>query len=186
MKKLLALTVALCLFCISFAFAENVASDGSPLQLDDFTLTLNAGMVYQLSEKITNQVYLTVFPYAASGDGFTNFNFVPTGERGPVTADMVNNSAEQTKQQIIDGLTAQGVTLNSLEYGEAVDYVLGNTPCVYCDIVMDIALQSYPLKTCQRTLYFGEEGYVVTISVPANAEAIDPLMEQIGRILSWN
>lgn len=184
MKKLLALTVALCLFCISFAFAENVASDGSPLQLDDFTLNLNAGMVYQLGEKITNQVYLTVFPYAASGDGSTNINFVPS-ERGTVTADMVNYGAEETKQQIIDNLTAQGYTVN-LEFGEAVEYMLGSTPCVYCDTVMDLAYQSYSIKVYQRTFYFGEQGYVVTISVPANAEAIVPLMEQIGRILSWN
>ena len=185
MKKLLALTVALCLFCISFAFAENVASDGSPLQLDDFTLNLDAGMVYQLGEKITNQVYLTVLPYAASGDGSTNFNFVPFEQRGTVTADMVNNGAEETKQQIIDNLTAQGFTVN-LEYGEAVEYMLGSTPCVYCDTVMDLAYQSYSMKICQRMLYFGEQGYVVTITVQSGDKAIDPLMEQIGRILSWN
>ena len=118
MKKLLALTVALCLFCISFAFAENVVSDGSPLQLDDFTLNLDAGMVYQLGEKNTSQVYLAVFPYAASGDGSTNFIFVPSEPRGTVTADMVNNGAEETKQQIIDNFTALGYTVN-LEFGDS-------------------------------------------------------------------
>lgn len=185
MKKLLALAIALCLFCTSFAFAEAITSNGDPLQLDDFTLNLADGMVYIPGTKETNQVLILLYPYASAGDTATNINFVPLGTNLDFTTATVAASAEASKATIKETLEAQGFTLDSVEFSDAVETSLGGAPCVSIDNTMDITYLSISMTIYQRELYVSGKGYMITVSA-SDKEMLDPLMELLDAMLIWN
>ena len=187
MKKLFALTVALCLFCGSFAFAESVASDGTPLQQEDFTLNLEAGMIYSIfGEKKPNSPLLLVFPYAAAGDQSSNINFVPTEEIKAITVEEVRASIETAKQNLSDSLSAQGITVESIEFKDPVDFTISGAPCVLFDSVISITYLSVPMEINMRQFYVGEKGYVITITLYSSEADLDKLTELTESMLVWN
>ena len=185
MKKALALIVALCLFCMSSAFAEYIASDGTPLQLENFTLNLEAGMIYTAGERVPDEVYITVFPLVSSGDGYSNFNFVPSANPGNVTTDMVNTFTKTQKQEYIDALESQGATVNSMEFIDAEDFTISGIPCVLTGYTVDFVYSNQPMIAIGRQLYVGEKGYVITFT-SSSEENIWKMTELLETMLTWN
>lgn len=64
MKKIAVIFMILCVFCLSFAAAEPVSyvSEGTPLEMGDFTLNLEEGTLAEIYDKVENQTYITVYP----------------------------------------------------------------------------------------------------------------------------
>ena len=186
MKKLLALALILCLFCVSAASADTKeTSDGTPLPLDGFTLTPDSGMMYELHEKIAEEIYITVYPFAASGDTSTNLNLVWNGGTFTPTASEVDASLESVKDNIVSGLEEYGYTVNSWTYSGAVESAVFGESCISVDTLLDMSYQTVNIVVCQRQLYVGSKGYVITISA-ADTDTLDRVTETLSAMIAWN
>ncbi len=185
MKKALALIVALCLFCMSSAFAEYVQSDGTLLQLEDFALKLETGMFYTANEKVPSELYITVFPLVSSGDGSSNFNFLPLESPGNITTEMVNTQNKTNKQEYIKAFEQQGFTINSFEFKDAEDFTIAGVPCVLSSYTADLTRENQSMILTGRQLYIGEKGYTVTFT-SVSEESIQKMTELLDAMLIWN
>lgn len=79
MKKLLALSLALCLLLPALALAEAAPTEYDPIDMGDFSMAIPEDMDFALSEqgKANNAVWFILYPaYNATGDSSTNFNVV--------------------------------------------------------------------------------------------------------------
>ena len=186
MKKLLPLALFLCVLCLSFACADSspVVSDGSPLEFDHFTLTPEAGMIYVLGEQTPGKTFLTIYPYAASGDTATNVNFVYQGHPFDESTDYVDAHKEQIKDGVIKTAEAYGYLVTSLDYSDTVGSVLGGKPCVYFDGVTSVEINGNPLTICQRGYFLGSIGFEVSVTA-ADMDTVALLSEQLDPMLKW-
>ena len=182
MKKLLALAMILCVFCLSFAHAETAES--SLLELDDFSLALDAGMMYSAADKAPQVIMLKVFPFAASGDNSTNIGFVWAGAPFDASPETMDETREETKQGMIQGIEAAGYSADSVEIGDSYESTIGGEPCVACEMTTVMSFASLSAVIMQRQFTVGTKGYVITISA-GDAEALDRATELLDSILSW-
>ena len=187
MKKLLALTVALCLFFMSSAFAEYIASDGTPLQLEDFTLKPDAGMLCSVpGENVPGQACLSVFPFIDSGDVSSNFNMYQLpGLEDYTTTDAINQLAQNGKQRYLDSLKDLNATINFIEFKDAVECTISGIPCIYYDYTVDYTYYGQQVIERARRLYFSEKAYCIILNSDSE-ETIVKMTELLDAILTWN
>ena len=162
MKKLLALTLALCLLC-GTALAE--ISNGSRLRMDDFFLNLSKGMEYvQSSKKKADSVILTVYPYAGVEDKATSFNFYWKGKPYQISVKMLNDMLDKIKKQLVASYEDKGFRVSQVWMGEPYDAYAGGVKC--CVLETQFRLQSGRETTdvLQRQFFVGSTGYVITLS----------------------
>jgi hypothetical protein len=186
MKKIIALLMALCLICVSAAaLAEATATDGSPVKLDGFTMNLEAGAYYQLNDKKTEQVYVTVYPYVAGGDQSTNFNAVWAGATGTITVEEVRAQVPDLKEQMKAGFEQYGYTLDALEYGDPVDGTLAGEACIILDSKMRLSANGTTLDISQRQFYVGGKGFIMTASA-ADTETMETVTALMDSVIAWD
>lgn len=186
MKKLLALAMALCLACLcGAALADAQISDGSPVVLDGFTLNLDKGAAYDVGAKAAEQVYVTVYPYLASGDQSTNFNAVWAGTTGTITVADVRAEVPGLKEQMAKGFEEYGFTLNAIEYSDPADGTLAGEACVVLDSKLSLSLNGQTLDINQRQFYVGGKGFIFTISA-GDPETLEGAAARLNAVLAWD
>ena len=186
MKKILALVAALCLICLCGAtLADAQVSDGSPLVLDGFTLKIDQGAAYDVGTKADQQVYVTVYPYLASGDQATNFNAVWMGGPETITVEMVKAQMADLKEQMAKGFEDYGFTVDGIEYGDPTDSTLGGEACVKLDSKMTLSLSGQGLDISQRQIYVGSKGFIFTLSA-TDAETLEGATAKLNSSLVWD
>ena len=185
MKKLLSLTLALvlCVLCLSAACAEQAVSDGTLLELEDFTLALDAGMVYSIGDKDSQNIYVTVYPFTTQGDSSSSIGFTWSGSAYMPTTDEVDANADKIRQSAISGYEAYGITVESLEFSPAVEYTVACVRCAGQDSVTRLVYQSVSLELTERQ-FFAANGYIITMAA-ADTETLDRLTDLLGSILTW-
>ena len=184
MKKILALFAALCLlFSCTSAMAITVA-DGTALDFGDLSIALESGMYYESDAKVVNQVFLTVYPYAASGDTATNMNVMWAGSNFEVTTDLVRSNGSVMEQTMREGLEAAGVTVHSFKMDDPYEGTLAGQPCIFLDMITSVTYGSMDLDIVQRQFYFGGKGYVFTISVN-DTQARETVTRLLESMLIW-
>ena len=187
MKKLLAFGIVLCVLLMSLALAdgEEMISDGSPIRLEDFTLNVDAGTKYTISDKSAGEVLIIFYPRAASGDTASNINASWAGGLYDVTTDMLDSIRDSMKESIISGYKTAGYTVGSMELGNSFDFTLAGEPCVALDNLTNLSSGSISINVYQRLFYFGAKGYVFTVSAP-DEETRESLCEMLNACLVWN
>lgn len=184
MKKLLALVFALCLFCTSVAFAESITSDGSMLELDDFSIQLMSGMVYTVLDRTPTAVMFKFLPYANLGDTASNINFVWDGAPFDISVEDTNALRDVRRQNMIEALEAAGYKVNSFVYGDAFDCPIGDEPGVALDSDMSITYMSQTFTVKQRQISIGSKGYVISLSA-TDTETLEYMTEMLRYMVYW-
>lgn len=186
MKKILSLIMALCLICLcGAALADAKVSDGDPLVLDGFTLNLDKGISYEVGTKADQQVYVTVYPYYASGDLATNFNAVWMGGPETITVEAVKEQLDGLKEEMAKGFEQYGFTVGGIEYSEPAESTLGGEACVKLDSKMTLGMNGQSLDINQRQIYVGSKGFIFTIST-TDAEALEGATAKLNSVLKWD
>ena len=181
MKKIFALMLTLCLLCASTAFAT-VTETGTKVDLDGFSLNLDAGMYYDLYEKGVNQLYAAVYPFYGSGDLSTNYNIVWAGGEFEITVEDVAAEAPSMEANIRSGLEAQGITVDSVDMDEPYDATINGVPCVAVDYVLHISYAGQNLDIYGREIVIGSIGYIFTLST-ASEELMDTATQALADAL---
>ena len=97
MKRLLILLTVLCLSllsCPALCSGEEsyLCTDSDALEMDDFSIVLPKGTRYELTEKVYEDVFLTVYPDSATGGVRENFQVSWYGH--PLTGDVQSVDAQ--------------------------------------------------------------------------------------------
>ena len=178
MKKIFALLLALCLVCVSAAALAEAVAEAKTVELDGFSLNLQAGEYYFVDQKAVNQVYVTVYPYYANGDTSSNYNFGWAGDVFEVTVDDVKAQAAAIEENIRTTLEANGISLDSFTVGDPYDATLNDVPCIALEFQMDISAFGMTMTVYQREILVGSIGYTITISAmtPDSLDEMTQLM----------
>ena len=184
MKKVIAILIALSIVALSVtAFAEVMQADGSPLVLEGFTLNLDKGVVYQLVEKDSTKVYVTVYPfYHVNGDSSTNFNAV--WDTSNITMEDIENQISDIKAAIEEGFKPYGITLNYIEYADPYGYILSGEPCIGLDNQMSIDADGKTLEFYQRQIFTFDRNYTFTISA-IDQDTLESAYSVLNDVLTW-
>ena len=185
MKKIIALLTALCLvFCCVSALGEALRAGGDPVEFDGFTLNLEEGVIYQLDQKLPGKIYITVLPYYTSGDQATNVNATWTATRQKVTAEMVREDLEASRDDVAKGFADAGYSLDSYEFTDPAEKEIGGVSCVVNDNKMLISAGGMSVNIYQRVFYFGEKGFIFTVSA-ASSEDLENACAWLESVLLW-
>ena len=184
MKKILALALALCLLCLSAAsLAEaQITSEETTLDLDGFSLTLGAGEVYALSEKVANSPYLIVYPFYSAGDTGSNYNVVWAGEPFEATPESAKEEAASSEEIIRQQLEESGFTMANFTVGDAYSAQLNGVDCIAIEITIDISAAGTTITVYEREFLLGSLGYVFTLSA-ASQEGLDTVTQKMAEAL---
>lgn len=184
MKKILALALALCLLCLSTAaLAElQLTSEATTLDLDGFSLTLDAGEVYMLTEKVANSPYLMVYPFYSSGDTGSNYNVVWAGEPFEATPETAREEAASSEELIRQQLEESGYTMEKFTVDDVYSAQLNGVECVAVEITIDISVAGTTITVYEREILFGSMGYVFTLSAPSK-EGLDTITQKMAEAL---
>lgn len=185
MKKPVAFFV--CLFLIfSAAFAaESYVSDGSPLQLEDFTLSLNAGMRCTLNPREAGKTLVTVHPYAAENDYAAEFMLLWEGGPLDCTPESLNETRDTLREDLASGLQGQGnTTVDSIGIGEAYEAVIGSEPCLVLDATVEFTARR-KVTSCIRLIYFNDRGYIGRV-IAETQEKLEDVTGLLDSMLAWN
>ena len=183
MKKLISLILSLCLLCTGAALAENVTvSEPTTLELEGFTLTLGAGEVYQQTEKVLNQPYLVVFPFAGEGDTATSYIIHWSGEASDAKAEEMKDLFVGIEDDFRAAMEAQDYTLNAFNAQDPVDITLDDEPCVAFSYSMDISFSNIQLTTFTRQIFIGSLATWITITA-ASEEDLEKTAQHVAEAL---
>lgn len=183
MKKWAALLTVLCLLVAGAACAGDTVSDGTPLDLGDFTLELESGMTYELD--LNEQVRVSVCPFAADGDNATNYNAGPSSEAFNLPYSLLLQAKDDIKQATRSSLEASGYVLQSFEMSDPYEATLGGAPCVVFDLDMVLTMSSGSgLTVCQRQYYFSGTGWFFSITA-LDGESRDRVASVLDGALKW-
>ena len=178
MKKIVALLLVLFLACVSAAALAEAVTEKKTVELDGFSLDLQAGEYYFVDQKAVNQVYVTVYPYYGSGDTSSNYNFVWVGDVFEVTTNDVKAQAATIEENIRGTLEANGISLDSMTVGDPYEATLNDVPCIALEFQMDISAFGMTMTVYQREILVGSIGYTITISAmtPDSLDEMTQLM----------
>ncbi|MCR5566060.1 MAG: hypothetical protein K6F61_04350 [Clostridiales bacterium] len=185
MKKIIALLTALCLvLCCVSALGEALRAGGDPVEFDGFTLNLEEGVIYQQAQKLPSQVYVTVYPYYTSGDQATNINctWIATSEK--LLPETVKADLEASRSSIEKGFADAGYSLDSYEFTDPAEKEIGGVSCVVNDNKMLISAGGMSVNIYQRVFYFGEKGFIFTVSA-AGSEDLENACAWLESVLLW-
>ena len=186
MKKLLSLMIALCLLCVSTAFAVRRTATGEPLVTDDFTLALDAGMPYELYTKRNGQALLVVYPYDdEQRSEITEFCFYWWGGPFTISADRLNNDMETAKKEAYEMYDGTNISVDSAEITFAVEGTLCGEPYISRDICTRISRGSDSATMIERQYFIGSKGYMLTMTAD-DPEKLDQMEDLISGCLTWN
>lgn len=189
MKKLHTLIMILCLFCCSFASAQQTVvevSEDTVLRLDDFTLNLSAGMYYVTQPRETSgTVIIQLLPYSASGDSSSYISFLWNGSPFDSNIETMNASLDGFRESQTASYEASGATVNTLDYGTVSECTIAGIPGASFDSLIQYSYQETDYEVYQRYIYAGTSGYVIALSAN-DTNTLDALSELIDSILSWN
>ena len=176
------LIVFLLIFTYSIAVAEYV-TDGTDLEMEDFTLDLDQGIIYSRAEKALLQICLQIYPYAATTGDTSSINFVWCGSFD-ADAEIMKYQIPLMESQYAQQFEPYGITVESVVSNDPVDSTISGTPCVYFDTKLVLAHQSRIITMYQRQYHIGSTGYVITIG--ASNEALREEMDQLlSSSLAW-
>lgn len=185
MKKIIALFTALCLvFCCISALGETLRAGGDPVEFDGFTLNLEEGVIYQLDQKLPGKIYITVLPYYAYGDKATNVNATWTATSQKVTAEMVREDLEASRDDVAKGFADAGYSLDSYEFTEPVEKEIGGVACVVNDTQMLLSANGLSVDVYQRAFCFGEKGFIFNVT-SASPENLENACAWLESVLVW-
>lgn len=185
MKKLLALVFVLCLLCVSAASADVLTSTGEPFVADEFTLALDAGVYYEVSEKTAGELYLAVVPYYYETGSTANFTFRFDGGPYTLTAAELDARREEDIQQVYDMLAGSSVNIDSLEMTYAVETTFCGAPCISRETNMILSAGDTLIPTLSREYCIYSKGYTVTLTAD-DTESLDQMEDLLAAILIWN
>ena len=166
MKKMISLILTLCLLCTGAALAEAVTTtEPITLELEGFTLTLGVGEVYQQTEKVLNQPYLIVFPFAGEGDNTTCYNIIWNGKPGEAIMDELKiQYPEKMEDNLRSEFEPLGITVDAVNMQTPADAMLKDLRCVVFDYSADLSLAGNTVTFFFRQIYIGSIATWITIT----------------------
>lgn len=183
MKKMISLILSLCMLCTGAALAEAVTTtEPITLELEGFTLTLGAGEMYQQTEKVLNQPYLAVYPFASEGDAATNYIIHWSGTASDAKAEEMKALFSGMEDGLRAQLESQGFTLNAFNAQDPVDITLDDEPCVAFTYSMNVSFSDIEVTTFTRQIYIGSLATWITITA-ASEENLEKAAQHVAESL---
>ena len=186
MKKLFAMTLALCLLCVSAAaLAEKTAAtEATKVELDGFTLELTRGELYQTNEKTVNGIYIMVYPLYASGDTAQNYSFIWAGSTFDQSVEGVQDELPGLEESVRTELEAHGISMDSFVTEEVYEATLNGTDCIALDYNINMSVSGQTLTVYGREIILGSMGYTITITA-LTSESRDEITDQLAQSLNF-
>ena len=179
MKRLLSLTIVLLFAFIcsaSLAEASMTASDGTPIQMKDFTLALESGMYYQPPAETDPQL-IVVYPGFASADMSIVAVMYDEANTLNATEESLAEVAESIRKE---GLRGAQCTVTGPDTAE-----MFHKNCYVTTIRSEEIILGSVVITYSRTYQDPESGYNAIITTDTE-ERLDAWSEWLNSAFSWN
>jgi hypothetical protein len=151
-----------------------------PLESEDYTLTLPEKTRYKLTGKVSGLDFLTFFPYSSEGQVRENVKMAWYGYPLEVSTKDVDRYWQANRSTILKLLQDSGIRAKSFQSEKAYDATLCGQPC----IIINHKMFGGMLYTYQRTIYFTNQGYHLTITA-FSEENIQKITDLIDTALTW-
>lgn len=186
MKRLLILLTVLCLSllsCPALCSGEEsyLCTDSDALEMDDFSIVLPKGTRYELTEKVYEDVFLTVYPDSATGGVRENFQVSWYGH--PLTGDVQSVAREWVRMdaEALQYMKEMGLRVLYFRSHDAREAVMAGERCIIIDHTSKVGLS----EISQRTVYFLDRGYDITLTAYGK-DRLERMYDMLDQSLIWS